>query len=162
MTTDDLIQMLTGGLTPKERENVLRWIASLLELDYIEVYYTAAKKYYQLKDGHPDIAGKILHYCGLILSAREYGWDTLRGKGYRVAGDNQLEDWQKIRKMRIQNLRSNHNARIRRQILGHWGEIIELKNDGVGFRKISQYLKQYKKLNVSSSYVHKIWKEMEK
>lgn len=161
MTTDDLIQMLTGGLTPKERENVQHWIASLPEPDYIEVHHTAAKKYYQLKDGHPDISGKILHYCGLILSAREYGWDTIRGKGYRVAGDSQYSDWQNIRQMRIRNLKTDQNARIKRQLLGHWGEIKEFKQDGVGFRKIAQYLKRYKKLNVSSSYVHKIWREVE-
>jgi hypothetical protein len=162
MTTDDIFQMLTGGLTPQERENIRHWIASLSETDFVEVYHAAAKKYYQLKEGHPDVPGKILHYCGLVLAAREYGWDTLHGKGYRVAGDDQFEDWQKIRKIRVQELRSNHNPRIKRKVMGHWGEIKELRNDGAGFRMISRYLQQYKKISVSPSYLHKIWKEMEK
>ena len=161
MAIDDIIQVLTGGLTSKERENLRHWIASLPETDFIEIYRAAPKKYYQLKAGHPNVPGGILHYCGLILASREYGWDTLWGKGYRTAGEDQFDDWQKVRKMRIQNLRSDSNAKIRRVILGHWGEIQEVNKDGGGFRKIAQYLRKYKKLSVSSSYLHKIWKEME-
>jgi len=161
VTNEDILQLLTGGLTPKERSNARHWIASLPEEDYIDVHHAATKKYYQLRDGHPAIPGRTLHYCGLILAAREYGWNTLKGKGYRVAGDEQYHDWNKARRMRIQSLGFKHDAKLKRQVLGYFGEIKELKNDGAGFRKIALYLKRYRKLNVSSSYVHKIWKEME-
>jgi len=161
MRNDDLIQVLTGGLTAKERDNICHWIASLPEIDYIDIHQDAAKKYYQLKDGHPDVPGKILHYCGLILSARDYGWDTLKGKEYRTAGEEQFEDWKKILYTRIQNLRKTNDSLKRRKILTYWGDIMQLKKNGVGFRKITQYLRQYRKIKVSSSYLHKIWKEME-
>ena len=161
MTNNDIFLLLTGDLTPKERANARRWIASLPEEDYINVHHAAAKKYYQLKDGHSDVPGKILHYCGLVLAAREYGWDTLKGKGYRVAEDDQFKDWEKIRKMRVQELRSNNNSLTKRKVLGYWGEIKSLKNDGAGFRIIARYLQQHRKISVSPSYIHKIWKEME-
>lgn len=161
MTNEDTFQLLTGGLTPKERANVRHWIASLPEEDYINVHHAAAKKYYQLRDGHPAISGKILHYCGHILAAREYGWDTLKGKGYRVAGDAQFEDLKDIRKMKFRNLKNNENAIIRRKVLGYWGEVKEAKQNGIGFRKIAKYLKQSRKIDVSPSYIHKIWKEVE-
>lgn len=161
MTNDDIFLLLTGGLTPKERSNARHWISSLSEEDYINVHHAAAKKYYQLKDGHPAIPGKTLHYCGLILAAREYGWDTIKGKGYRVAGDAQFEDWQEIRKRKFGNLKKNENARTRRRVLGYWGEVREAKQNGIGFRKIARYLKQSRKIDVSPSYIHKIWKEIE-
>ena len=99
---------------------------------------------------------------GLILAAREYGWDTLKGKGYRVAEDDQFKDWEKIRKMRVQELRSNNNSLTKRKVLGYWGEIKSLKNEmWPDSRIIARYLQQHRKISVSPSYIHKIWNEME-
>ena len=46
-------------------------------------------------------------------------------------------------------------------ILAYWGEVKELKADGMGFRVIAGYLQSKRKLKVSATYLSKLWKEVE-
>jgi intein-encoded DNA endonuclease-like protein len=45
--------------------------------------------------------------------------------------------------------------------LAYWGEVKELKTDGMGFRPIADYLTSKRKLKVSATYLSKLWKEVE-
>lgn len=50
---------------------------------------------------------------------------------------------------------------MRLKILAYWGEVKELKAEGMGFRPIADYLNRKRKLKVSATYLSKLWKEME-
>lgn len=157
----DLIFKLTGYLSPSERSKIRHWIAAMPEDAYISIHQKAEKKYYQLKDGNPEVAGRLLRYAALILAAREAGWNTSRGKGYRVAGQKQYEDWKDIRKIRAANLAKDNVGPKKRAVIAYWGEIKELKEDALGFRRIARYLGKYRKLKVSPSYLQQLWAEIE-
>lgn len=157
----DLIQLLTGGMNANQRASIRHWLASLPEDEYLTIHQKALKRFYQLKQGHENVPGRILYYCGIVLSAREHGWDTLKGKGYRVAGSTQYDDWSRMRIIKIDNLRRNRLSPTKNKVLAYWGEVIELKKGGMGFRMIANYLKKYRRVAVSPAYIHVLWKKIE-
>ena len=158
---DDLLNQITG-LIGGERKRVLAWVASLPEERIIEIFQTGVKKAYQIQEERPDLPGRIVKYCAFIIAARKSGWDTLRGKGYRVAEKEQYDDFSHLRKARAAELiRRGRTPILRKKILAHWGEVKELRADGLGFRPIADYLTRTRKLKTSASYIRKLWQEVE-
>jgi len=161
MTLEDQLNLITG-LTAKERKQVLSWIASLNEEQVIDIFQDGVKKSYLLKNEHPDVSGRINKYCAFILSARNAGWNTVKGRGYRVAEKEQYDDFSSLRKSSVATLiKKGRTPVLRRKILAHWGEIKELKDEGVGFRPIADFLSQKRKVKASASYLAKLWQEVE-
>ena len=158
---DDLLNPITG-LTSKERKSVLSWIASLPEAQIIEIFKDAVKKSFLLKDEQPKLPGKTAKYCAFILAGRKNGWDSLRGKGYRVAGEEQFQDFSNLRQAKTAELlKRGRTPVLKRKLLAYWGEIKELKAAGKGFRAISYYLQKERKIKSSASYLQKLWSEVE-
>lgn len=158
---DDLLNQITG-LTDRERKRVISWVASLPEEKIIEIFQDGVKKAYQVKEERPDLPGRISKYCAFIAAARKSGWDTLKGKGYRVAEKEQYDDFSHLRKARAATLIQRGRIPVlRKKILAHWGEVKELKAEGMGFRPIADYLAKTRKVKTSASYLVKLWKEME-
>jgi hypothetical protein len=158
---DDHLTMITG-LTGKERKRVLSWVASLQEETVIGIFQEGVKKSFQVKEEHPELPGRITKYCSFLLAARKSGWDTVKGKGYRVAGQEQYENFSHLRKARAAVFVQNGRTPVlRRKILAYWGEIQELKAEGIGFRPIAAYLAKTRKVQTSASYLVKLWKEVE-
>ena len=157
---DDQINIVTG-LTSSERKRLLHWVASLPEEDIVKVFQRGVKVAYQLKAQAPDVPGRKNKYCAFIIAARRSGWDTINGKGYRVASESQYDDFNHIRKAKAADIiRRGRTPKKRKQILAYWGEVKQLKDEGNGFRVISKYLKETRKLDVSPSYLANLWKEL--
>lgn len=158
---DEILNPITG-ITCKERKNVLSWVASLPETQIIDVFQDAVKKTFQLKDETPALPGKIAKYCAFILASRKFGWDTIRGKGYRVAEGEQYRDFVNLREAKTAELlRRGRTPVLKRKVLAYWGEVKEIKSKGGGFRAISRYLAKERKLSVSAAYLQKMWGEVE-
>lgn len=156
---DDLLNQITG-LTASQRKKLHSWVASLPEEMILKIFQNGVKISFQLKDELPNIAGKISKYCAFILSARKAGWDSLKGKGYRVAGEKQFEDFSYLRKSKAADLnRKGRKPNLKKKILAYWGEIVELKKDGKSYRDIVDYLKINRKIKTSPSYLLQLWKE---
>ena len=151
------------GLTAKERKRLFSWIASLPEEQRVGIFQTGVKKSFQLQKERPDLPGRFNKYCAFILAARQSGWDTIKGKGYRVAQKEQYKDFIHLRQAKAAELLLNRGRTpvIKRKVLAHWGEIRELKAAGTGFRPIAEYLLKSRKLKVSPSYLMKLWHEVE-
>lgn len=153
---------LITGLTEHERKKLFSWLASLPEGNIIEIFQDGVKRSFQLKGERPDLPGRINKYCAFVMAARKGGWDTIKGKGYRVAEKEQYDDFSHLRKANAAILISRgRKPLLRRQILAYWGEVKELQADGMGFRVIASYLQSKRKLKVSATYLSKIWKEVE-
>lgn len=158
---DDLLNQITG-LTDRERKQVLSWVASLPEGKIIEIFQDGVKKAYQIKEERPDLPGRIGKYCACIVAARKAGWDTLKGKGYRVAEKDQYDDFSHLRKAKAAELiQRGRTPVLRKKILAYWGEVKELKAEGMGFRPIAEYLARTRKVKTSASYLAKLWHEVE-
>ena len=158
---DDLLNQITG-LTGRERKQVISWVASLPEERIIEIFQEGVKKAYQIKEERPDLPGRIGKYCAFVVAARKAGWDTLKGKGYRVAEKEQYDDFSHLRKARAAALiQRGRTPVLRKKILAYWGEIKELKAEGMGFRPIADYLVKTRKVKTSASYLLKLWTEIE-
>jgi len=158
---EDLLNLITG-LTAKERKKLFYWVASLPEEKIIEIFQDGVKRSFQLKEERPDIPGRTNKYSAFIMAARKGGWDTIRGKGYRVAEEKQYEDFSSLRKASAATLIAKGRTPIlRRKILAYWGEIKELKAEGMGFRPIADYLITKRKLKTSPAYLARLWKEVE-
>jgi hypothetical protein len=153
---------LITGLTEHDRKKLFSWVASLPEEKIIEIFQDGVKKSFQLKGEHPDLSGRIIKYCAFIMAARKAGWDTLKGKGYRVAEKEQYDDFSHLRKASAAGLiQKGRTPVLRRKILAYWGEVKELKAEGMGFRPIADYLTKTRKVKTSASYLVKLWKEVE-
>ena len=158
---EDHLNQITG-LTEKERKKILAWIASLPEEKIIDIFQDGVKKSFQLKGERPDLSGRITKYCAFVMAARKGGWDTLKGKGYRVAEKEQYDDFSHLRKASAAGLiQKGRTPVLRRKILAYWGEVKELKDEGMGFRPIADYLTKTRKVKSSASYLVKLWKEVE-
>lgn len=156
----DQIELLTG-LIEKERKRVWLWVISLPEEKFISVFQDGVKKSYQLKNDHPEIPGRIIKYSAFIMAARSAGWDTLNGKGYRIAETKQFNDFSEIRKAKAASIiRKGRSPVLRKKLLAYWGEVKELKKEGIGFRPISDYLAKNRKIKASPSYLAKLWQEV--
>ena len=106
--------------------------------------------------------GRIVKFSAFIMACRKAGWDTLKGKGYRVAEKEQYDDFSHLRKAKAAELiRQGRTPVLRRKILAYWGEVKELKAEGMGFRPIADYLARTRKVKTSASYLAKLWKEVE-
>lgn len=152
---------LITGLTEHERKKLFSWVASLPEEQIIEIFQDGVKKSFQLKGERPDLPGRISKYCAFVMAARKGGWDTIKGKGYRVADQEQYDDFTHLRRAAAASLVARGRKPVlRRKILAYWGEVKELKADGMGFRVIAGYLQSKRKLKVSATYLSKLWKEV--
>ena len=153
---------LITGLTESERKKLFSWVASLPEDKIIEIFQDGVKRSFQLKGERPDLPGRISKYCAFVMAVRKGGWDTINGKGYRVADQQQYNDFSHLRKSSAATLISKGRIPVlRRKVLAYWGEVKELKTDGKGFRPIAGYLNSKRKLKVSATYLAKLWKEVE-
>ena len=153
---------LITGLTESERKRLFSWVASLPEEMIIDIFQEGVKKSFQLKSERPDLSGRITKYCAFVMAARKGGWDTIKGKGYRVADQEQYEDFTHLRQAAAASfVARGRKPVLRRKILAYWGEVKELKADGMGFRVIAGYLQSKRKLKVSATYLSKLWKEVE-
>jgi hypothetical protein len=153
---------LITGLTESERKRLFSWVASLPEEMIIEIFQEGVKKSFQLKEERPDLHGRINKYCAFVMAARKAGWDTVKGKGYRVAEKEQYDDFSHLRKASAAGLiQRGRTPVLRQKIFAYWGEVKELKADGMGFRPIADYLNRKRKLKVSATYLSKLWKEVE-
>lgn len=152
----------TTGLTDRERKRLLSWVASLPEETVVEIFQAGVKASYLLRQGHPELPGRVGKYAAFVVAARKAGWDTLRGKGYRVAEQEQYDDFSHLRKAKAAALiQRGRTPVVRRKILAHWGEVKELKAEGQGFRSIADYLHKVRKVKTSASYLVKLWHEVE-
>ncbi|OGQ87946.1 MAG: hypothetical protein A2512_10005 [Deltaproteobacteria bacterium RIFOXYD12_FULL_56_24] len=158
---DDMLNPITG-LTAKERKRLLSWVASLPEEKVIGIFQDGVKKSFQLQKERPDLSGRVNKYCAFIAAARRAGWDTIKGKGYRVAQQEQYQDFSHLRHARAAELlQRGRTPVLRRKVLAYWGEVKELKEEGMGFRPIAAYLLKSRKIKVSASYLMKLWHEVE-
>lgn len=153
---------LITGLTEHERKKLFSWVASLPEDRIIEIFQDGVKRSFQLKGERPDLSGRITKYCAFVMAARKGGWDTIKGKGYRVADQEKYDDFTHLRRAAAATLVTRGRKPVlRRKILAYWGEVKGLKADGMGFRVIAGYLQSKRKLKVSATYLSKLWKEVE-
>jgi hypothetical protein len=158
---EDLLNQITG-LTAGERKKVLSWVSSLPEERVVKIFQDGIKKNYQLKEERPTLPGRISKYCAFIVAAREAGWNTIIGRGFRVAGKEQYDDFSHLRKAKAAALiQKGRTPVLRKKILAYWGEVKELKAEGMGFRVIAEYLANTRKLKTSATYLNRLWHEVE-
>ncbi len=158
---DATVRILSGLSSRTERERALRWLARLADVDRAHIVHAAATlRLPPLPLGRPEPAPEVRSYCALLLAIRQGGYDTIRRRGYRVAGPEQFEEFTAVRLSRAKNLKPERQAPLRAAIEKLWAEVVELKADGIGFRVIAQYLHRQRRLpQVSEAYLRKLWAE---
>lgn len=163
MGTD--IRTLSGLSSRAERDRALRWLARLAEPDRARIVMAAFETLLGSHlgthaPGMLEPASEVGAYCALLMAIRAGGFDTIRRRGYRVAGQKQYEDFSAVRLSRAANLKAERPCPVRRQVERLWAEIVELRANGHGFRVIARYLQQQRRMpHVSEAYLRKLWRE---
>lgn len=159
MDTD--IRTLSGLSSKAERDRALRWLVRLAEPDRARIVQAAFSMLLQPQaPGMPKPTSEVGAYCALLMAIRAGGYDTIRRRGYRVAGQKQFEDFSAVRLSRATNLKAERPAPVRRQVEKLWAEVVERHAAGIGFRTIARYLHEQRRLpHVSEAYLRKLWLE---
>jgi len=143
----------SGLNTAKERARALRWLAGLAEADRERILADAFAAYASASPPTP--------YIALLGAIRRFGFDTVRRRGFRAAGQEQFEDFQRVRESRARNLREERPSPKRDNVLSRWALVRELHGNGLGFRLIARYFSKQLRISVSASYLRKMWQELE-
>jgi len=148
-----LVAHPSGLHTAKERERALRWLAGLAEADRARILADAFAACASASPPTP--------YIALLGAIRRFGFDTVRRRGFRAAGPEQFEDFQRVRESRARNLREERPSPLRDKVLHRWALVRELHGQGLGFRLIARYFSKQLRVQVSPSYLRKMWCELE-
>ena len=143
----------SGLHTAKERARALRWLAGLAESDRERILAEVVSTCATTSPPTP--------YIALLGAIRDFGFDTIRRRGYRAAGPEQFADFQRVRESRARNLRNERPSPLRDKVLHRWALVRELHGQGLGFRLIARYFSQQLRISVSASYLRKLWGELE-
>ena len=143
----------SGLHTAKERARALRWLAGLAESDRERILFDA---FAACATATPPTL-----YVALLGAIRRFGFDTVRRRGYRAAGPMQFEDFQRVRDSRARNLRDERPSPLRDKVLHRWALVRELHGNDLGFRLIARYFSKQLRVQVSPSYLRKLWGELE-
>ncbi len=143
----------SGLNTDNERARALRWLAGLAESDRERI----------LADAFAACAAapSLTPHVALLDAIRRFGFDTIRRRGFRAAGPEQFEDFQRVRESRARNLRNERPSPLRDTMLHRWALVRELHGQGLGFRLIARYFSKQLRISVSASYLRKLWRELE-
>lgn len=158
---ESALRKLFGMSSRQERERALRWFARLAEGERAVICDDALQRLPAMFMADPTgNSHSIAAYAALLLAVRRAGYDTMRRRGYRIAGKKELEGFARVRLSRVKNLQLGRAAPVRENIERHWAEVVELKQQGVGFRAIARYLHTQRRVgHVSEAYLRKLWKE---
>ena len=148
-----LVTHPSGLHTPKERARALRWLAGLAESERERILADAFAACASATPPTP--------YVALLGAIRRFGFDTVRRRGFRTAGPEQFEDFQRVRESRVQNLRNERPSPLRDKVLSRWALVRELHGQGLGFRLIARYFSKQLRISVSASYLRKMWQELD-
>jgi hypothetical protein len=143
----------SGLYTANERARALRWLAGLAESDRERILADAFAACASASSPTP--------YIALLGATRRFGFDTVRRRGFRAAGPEQFEDFQRVRESRARNLREERPSPLRDKVLHRWALVRELHGQGLGFRLIARYFSKQLRVQVSPSYLRKLWGELE-
>ena len=143
----------SGLHSAKERSRALRWLSGLAENDRERILADAFAACASASPPTP--------YVALLGAICDFGFDTIRRRGYRAAGRDQFEDFQRVRESRARNLREERPSPLRDQVLHRWALVRELHEQGLGFRLIARYFSKQLRVQVSPSYLRKLWGELE-
>ena len=143
----------SGLHTAKERARALRWLAGLAESDRERILAEVVSACATSTPPTP--------YVALLGAIRRFGFDTVRRRGFRTAGPEQFEDFQRMRESRARNLREERPSPKRDKMLQRWALVRELHGQGLGFRLIARYFSKQLRVQVSPSYLRKMWREVE-
>ena len=143
----------SGLHTAAERARALRWLAGLAESERERILADAFAACASTSPPTP--------YVALLIAIRRFGFDTIRRRGFRVATPEQFEDFQRVRESRARNIREERPSPLRDKVLHRWALVRELHGQGLGFRLIARYFSKQLRVQVSPSYLRRLWGELE-
>lgn len=97
----------------------------------------------------------------MIAAGRSAGWDTLKGRGSRVAGEEQFDAFDRDLSLRAGEVvrRKRRKGNVRANALAYWGVVVMLRREGASFQTIAEQLWKRHRVKVSGIYLPLIWQE---
>ena len=154
---------LWTSVTPWERSRAIRWFASRPMPEQVCIISDGERVILpNLQKANPEHTGDIvLRYAAFVLAIRRNGYDLARKSGSRAAKGNDFARLEDMRKGVLENLRSRKKSPLKHILLSHWGEIKSLRQKGTGFLLLSRYFSRAHNIKVSSSYLARLWQDVE-
>lgn len=156
--TEDLTRIT--GMTAKERQDCLRWIARQAEGFHVDLMRHRFKIFHSIKSSraHPNLS--LLELAALYIAAKGQGWlATRKMKTQRAPTGEEMRVISHRRKERA--FKERHPAPKRSKLARVWGIVVELKDAGHSYGAISEYLQKAHKIKVTRQYLHQLFRKWE-
>lgn len=147
------------GLTNEERNDIVMWFGRQAEETRVEIMMGRFHRFHKLKKSYASKA-PVLDYCALILACEAYGWTA--EKKYRSSTTLAPSDIAMLSQRRIARAKDyTRSTSTQERLAVHWGKVVELRNAGLGFRRIAQFLGKELRINISHTTIWKLWEKWE-
>jgi len=148
---ESLIQCIK--LSKKEQKKLLNWLGKQNVLVQIDIMSEQKNQFFKLKNQCKST--DIVALSALFIAIDYYY--SLQFSGNKKSRKGNLEDNKKVSDFLIKQAQTEALSPKQEKILDYKSIILNLKAQGFGSRKISAYLLNKHKFNVSHDYICKNW-----
>jgi hypothetical protein len=144
-------------LSKKEQKKLINWFSNQNILIQIDIFSEQKNQFFKLKNECTEVA--VVPLAAFLLAIHYFY--SLESKKNSKNKQNNLSSSLKLSRFAIKKAKKERYKEKREKLLNLWSKVTELKAEGFSFRAISDYLRGHHRFNVSHTYIHELWKELE-
>ncbi|MFH1913668.1 MAG: hypothetical protein ABIK45_05280 [Pseudomonadota bacterium] len=148
--------LMLSRLSEEERTAALKWFARQGEEVRVRLMKMRFHAFHRLRKNAQETPAPIVDYCAFLKACRDGGWEAER----RFHSSRALTqtDAKKLAANRLAKAKGKSQGRARKRelIVRHWGKVVELRSEGVSYRKISRYLKDEHRIEASHTFLRSL------
>lgn len=144
-------------LSKKEQKKLVNWFARQNILIQINIFSEQKNQFFKLKSEMTEV--DILPLAAFLL-AIQYFYSLEQSISSKSKHAN-LSTSKNLSKFRIRKAKKERYKEKREKLLNLWAIVVNLKSEDFSFRQIADYLRGHHRFEVSHTYIHKIWEELE-
>lgn len=142
----------------KYKTKLINWFNRQNDLIKIDIFKEQKNQFFKLKSTELKVE-EILPLIAFYLAIDKlYNLENLNNQ------KNRSQNLTKLASISNFSIKKSRKIRIkekREKLINIWSVVQKLKEENFSLREISEYLKSKYRMNVSHTYIDKIWKELE-
>lgn len=144
-------------LSKKVQKKLINWFAMQNILIQIDIFEEQKNQFFKLKN---KIQEQELVPLASFLLAVNYFYLLESSKNSKNK-QNDLSHSSKVSKFLVKKAKKERYKEKREKLLNLWSVVENLKSEEFSFRQISNYLRGHHRLDVSHTYIHNLWVELD-
>ena len=147
--------------SPADRASLIRWIAKQGEATHVELMKLQGDLVKQSRDKQAVGKKSEFFFAMLILAAKKMRW-LEQAPSQKISLTN--DENKKLREMRIARIKTSQKRKEAPQKalirVRYYEEIKKLREGGLSWRQIQEYIKTHHKKNISWTYLQRVYADL--